>query len=115
MREIIKKYSLAKLQWIIAGGSSGHDCIRNSVFFLNCKISQEDYVIILDAVRSVFSQKAFDEIIRVAYEQGNPSPSVVYHLPIVYADDFELIVFIVKIREKENGYELLGIFRGFLD
>ena len=32
--ELIKKYSLTKVEWIIEGGNTGHDSIRNGVFFL---------------------------------------------------------------------------------
>ncbi len=89
MRELVKKYSLTKVQWVIEGGSCGHDSIRNGVFFLKDKISPEDYVIIHDAVRPVLPQKAIDEVIRVAHEKGNASSSIACHPPIVYTDDFE--------------------------
>ena len=89
MRELVKKYSLTKVRWIIEGGSCGHDSIRNGVFFLKDKISPEDYVIIHDAVRPVLPQKAIDEVIRVAHKKGNASSSIACHPPIVYTDDFE--------------------------
>ena len=89
MHELVKKHSLSKAQWIIEGGSCGHDSIRNGVFFLKDKINPEDYVIVHDAVRPVLPQKAIDEVIRVAHEKGNASSSIACHPPIVYTDDFE--------------------------
>ncbi|MBR4343428.1 MAG: 2-C-methyl-D-erythritol 4-phosphate cytidylyltransferase [Lachnospiraceae bacterium] len=89
MKEITVKYSLTKVKWIIEGGKTGHDSIRNGVFFLNDKINKEDIVIIHDAVRPILPQKAINEVIRVAQEKGNASSSISCHPPIVYTDDFE--------------------------
>ena len=88
-KEIVDKYSLTKVEWIIEGGTTGHDSIRNGVFFLKDKISADDYIIIHDAVRPVLPQKAINEVIRVAHEKGNASSSIACHPPIVYTDDFE--------------------------
>lgn len=89
LRELVKKYSLTKVQWIIEGGETGHDSISNGVFFLKDKINQDDFIIVHDAVRPVLPQKAIDEVIRVAHEKGNASSSVRCHPPIVYTEDFE--------------------------
>lgn len=88
VKKIIEEHSLSKVEWIIEGGDTGHDSIRNGVFFLRDKINSDDYIIVHDAVRPVLPQKAIDEVIRVAYENGNASSSVVCHPPIVYTDDF---------------------------
>lgn len=89
LKECIEKYSLSKVEWIIEGGKSGHDSIRNGIFFLNGRINTDDFVIIHDAVRPVLPQKAINEVIRVAHEKGNASSSISCHPPIVYTDDFE--------------------------
>lgn len=88
LKEIIKKYSLSKVEYIIEGGRTGHDSIRNGVFFLENKINLDDYVIIHDAVRPILPQKAIDEVIRVAHEKGNASSSIPCHPPIVITDDY---------------------------
>lgn len=87
--ELVKKYSLTKVEWIIEGGSTGHDSIRNGVFFLKDKINPEDHIIVHDAVRPVLPQKAIDEVIRVSHEKGNASSSIECHPPIVYTEDHE--------------------------
>ena len=87
--ELVKKYSLTKVEWIIEGGSTGHDSIRNGVFFLKDKVSPEDHIIVHDAVRPVLPQKAIDEVIRVSHEKGNASSSIECHPPIVYTEDHE--------------------------
>ena len=89
LKELIHKYALTKVNWIIEGGETGHDSIRNGVFFLRDKIKTDDYVIIHDAVRPILPQKAIDEVIKVAHEKGNASSSIACHPPIVYTEDFE--------------------------
>lgn len=87
--ELVKKYSLSKVEWIIEGGSTGHDSIRNGVFFLMDKVDPDDHIIVHDAVRPVLPQKAIDEVLRVSHEKGNASSSIECHPPIVYTDDHE--------------------------
>lgn len=89
VKEMVGIYSLSKVAWIVEGGDTSHDSIRNGVFFLRDKLKAEDFVIVHDAVRPVLPQKAIDEVIRVAHEKGNASSSTVCHPPIVYTDDFE--------------------------
>lgn len=86
---LVNEYDLTKVAWITEGGSTGHDSIRNGVFFLKDKIQPDDYIVVHDAVRPVLPQKAIDEVIRVAHEKGNASSSIVCHPPIVYTEDKE--------------------------
>lgn len=89
VKELVEKYSLTKVQWIIEGGSTGHDSICNGVYFLEDKINPDDFVIIHDAVRPVLPQKAIDEVLHVAHEKGNACSSIACHPPIVYTEDYE--------------------------
>lgn len=89
LKEIINKYNLSKVAWIIDGGATGHDSIRNGVFFLKDKIETDDYIIVHDAVRPVLPQKAIDEVLRVAHEEGNACSSIACHPPIVYTENFK--------------------------
>ena len=88
LREMLGQYALTKVEWVIAGGGTSHDSIRNGVFFMKDKIEADDFVVVHDAVRPVLPQKAIDEVIRVAHEKGNASSSIACHPPIVYTDDF---------------------------
>ena len=87
LKELLEKYKITKAVWITEGGATGHDSIRNGVYFLRDKIDPEDFVIVHDAVRPVLPQKAIDEVIRVAHENGNASSSIACHPPIVYTED----------------------------
>ena len=89
LKSLITKYSLTKVVWITEGGNTGHDSIRNGVFFLKNKIEPDDYIVVHDAVRPILPQKALDEVLRVAHENGNASSSIACHPPIVYTEDFK--------------------------
>lgn len=89
LKDLIKKYELTKVEWITEGGDTGHDSIRNGVFFLKDKIEPNDFIIVHDAVRPILPQKAIDEVLRVAHENGNASSSIACHPPIVYTEDFK--------------------------
>lgn len=89
VKELVKEYSLTKVKWVIEGGCTGHDSIKNGVFFLKDKIRPDDYIVVHDAVRPILPQKAIDSVLKVAYEKGNASSSIVCHPPIVYTDDGE--------------------------
>ncbi len=88
LQNLVEQYSLTKVEWIIEGGATSHDSIRNGVFFLKDKISPNDYIVVHDAVRPVLPQKAIDEVLRVAHEKANACSSIHCHPPIVYTDDF---------------------------
>ena len=88
VKELVAKFNLSKVQWIVEGGSTGHDSISNGIFFLKDKIETNDFVIIHDAVRPVLPQALINEVLRVAHEKGNASSSIVCHPPIVYTVDF---------------------------
>lgn len=89
VKELVKEYGLTKVEWVIEGGSTGHDSIKNGVFFLKNKVNPDDYIIVHDAVRPILPQKAINEVLRVAHEKGNASSSIVCHPPIVYTEDGE--------------------------
>jgi len=88
-KTLIKDYSFSKVEWIIEGGDTSHDSIRNGVFFLKDKINSDDFIIVHDAVRPILPQKAIDEVLKVAYDKGNAASSVECHPPIVYTEDHE--------------------------
>ena len=89
LKNIIEEYNLTKVKWITEGGSTGHDSIRNGVFFLKDIIQPDDFIIVHDAVRPILPQAALNEVIHVAHDNGNASSSIACHPPIVYTEDFK--------------------------
>lgn len=87
LQTLVSKYALTKVNWIIEGGDTGHDSIRNGVFFLKDKILSDDFIIVHDAVRPVLPQKTIDELLTVAHTNGNACSSIACHPPVVYTED----------------------------
>lgn len=87
LHKLVDKFALSKVSWIIEGGETGHDSIRNGVFFLKDKVNSNDFIIVHDAVRPVLPQKTIDELLTVAHANGNACSSIVCHPPIVYTED----------------------------
>ena len=100
--ELIRKYSLTKVEWIIEGGNTGHDSIRNGVFFLKDKIDPDDHIIVHDAVRPVLPQKAIDEVIRVSHEITDVDREHVTLTASPQAFRFSLALKCYEMAEEEN-------------
>lgn len=66
-----KQFNITKLQYIIPGGKSGQDSIRNGVMELEKHYATEDLVLIHDAIRPMVSAEIISDNIRVAREYGN--------------------------------------------
>lgn len=87
MKEIVDKYELSKVEWIIEGGDTSHDSTRNGIFSLANILKKEDYVIIHDAARPILPQVAIDEMLRVAHKNGNASLAIPCHETVIYTEN----------------------------
>ncbi len=85
--DIVEKYELSKVSWIVEGGNTVHDSTRNAVFFLKDYISDDDYVIIHDAARPILPQVAIKTMLDIAHENGNASLAIPSHETLIYTDD----------------------------
>lgn len=66
-----KQFKIYKLKWIIQGGNSGQESIRNGVYNLEDKCRKGDIVIIHDGVRPLVDDAVLTDVIRVAKKYGN--------------------------------------------
>ena len=48
LRAYAEQFGITKLKWVVSGGETAQESIRNGVFFLEEKISPDDVVIIHD-------------------------------------------------------------------
>ena len=87
IRELINKYGLKKVKWVVDGGKTSHDSTRNGIFSLKRVLGPNDYVVIHDAVRPILPQKAIDDMLEVAYKEGNASLAIPCYETVVYTDD----------------------------
>ena len=66
-----KQFNISKLKYVVTGGSTGQESIRNGVFELEKHFSPDDIVLIHDAIRPLVSAEIISDNIRVAKKYGN--------------------------------------------
>ena len=84
-----KQFGISKLKWIISGGQSGQESIRNGVFALEGECAPDDIVIIHDCIRPLVDTSVLTDVIMKAKEFGNGVTSMPYNeqIFIVSPDD----------------------------
>lgn len=86
VRAYAEKYSITKLKWIVQGGASGQESIRNGVFGLEGKCAADDVVIIHDGIRPLVDPAVLDDVIQKARHFGNGVTSMPYNEQIFLVD-----------------------------
>lgn len=66
-----KQFNISKLKWVVPGGKSGQESIRNGVYHLEGKCAPDDIVIIHDGVRPLIDGSILTDVIRTAEKYGN--------------------------------------------
>jgi 2-C-methyl-D-erythritol 4-phosphate cytidylyltransferase len=74
-----KEYHIDKLNWIIEGGNSGQESIRNGVDFLKEHSDEEDIVVIHDGIRPLVDEIVLSDVIVKSKEFGNAVTSLPYN------------------------------------
>ena len=82
-----KQYGITKLKYIVTGGKTGQESIRNGVFNLEGKCSPDDIIIIHDGVRPLIDQEILSDVIIKCIEYGNAVSSMPYNEQIFIIDD----------------------------
>lgn len=84
-----KQYNITKLKWIVKGGDSGQESIRNGVFNLEDKCSKGDTIIIHDGIRPLVDAEVLTDVITKAQMYGNAVTSLPYNeqIFVVSSDD----------------------------
>ena len=71
LRAYARQFNISKLRYVVPGGKTGQDSIRNGVFELEKHFAPEDLVLIHDAIRPMVSAEIISDCIRVAQQYGN--------------------------------------------
>lgn len=73
------QFNITKLKWIVSGGNTGQESIRNGVYNLEGKIANEDIVIIHDGIRPLVDESVLTDVILKAQKYGNAVTSLPYN------------------------------------
>ena len=82
-----RQYGIDKLKWIVTGGSTGQESIRNGVYALEDKCDAEDTIIIHDGIRPLVDAAVLSDVIVKCHQYGNAVTALPYNEQIFVADD----------------------------
>ena len=82
-----KQFNINKLKWIVPGGKTGQESIRNGVYYLEDTASQEDIIVIHDGIRPLVDEMVLTDVIIKAQKYGNAVTSLPYNEQIFVVDD----------------------------
>ncbi len=92
-----KKFNIKKLKWIIKGGNSVQESIRNGVYNLKGFCSKDDIIIIHDGVRPLVDDVVLSDVINTCEKHGNAVSSMPYTEQIfIKQDDVSTKEYIVR-------------------
>lgn len=85
------QFNITKLKWIVKGGGSAQESIRNGVMNLEGKASADDTIIIHDGIRPMIDDTVLTDVIEQAQKYGNAVTSLPYNeqIFVVSKDDSE--------------------------
>ena len=82
-----KQFNITKLKWVLSGGNSGQESIRNGVYNLEDKCSSEDTIIIHDGIRPLVEPSVLSDVIAKCKLYGNAVTSMPYNEQIFVIDE----------------------------
>lgn len=81
-----KQFNIDKLKWIVSGGETGQESIRNGVYNLEGKVGADDVVIIHDGIRPLVEASVLSDVIAKCQKYGNAVTSMPYNEQIFVVD-----------------------------
>lgn len=82
-----KQFNITKLKWIVCGGESGQESIRNGVYNLEGTCNDEDIIVIHDGIRPLVEESVLSDVIVKCKRYGNAVTSMPYNEQIFVIDD----------------------------
>lgn len=87
LKSYAKKYGIEKLRWVVTGGTTGQESIRNGIFSLEDVCKDDDLVVIHDGVRPLVDASVLSDVIVTCKKYGNAVSSLPYNEQIFRMDD----------------------------
>jgi len=82
-----KKFNIDKLKWVVSGGETGQESIKNGVFFLEGIADNNDNIIVHDGIRPLLDSSVLTDVINKCSLFGNAVTSMPYNEQIFVVDD----------------------------
>lgn len=74
-----RQFNIDKLKWIVSGGNTGQESIRNGVYNLKDKVDDDDNIIIHDGIRPLVEPSVLTDVISKCQQFGNAVTSMPYN------------------------------------
>lgn len=87
VRAYAKQFYIDKLKWIVSGGETAQESIREGVYFLEGKCNDNGTVIIHDGIRPLVDDSVLTDVIMKCEKYGNAVTALPYYEQIFLADD----------------------------
>lgn len=87
LRSYANQFGIDKLKWIISGGQTAQESIRNGVFFLRDKCPEDEIVIVHDGIRPLVEDSVMSDVILKCQQYGNGVTSLPYNEQIFVTED----------------------------
>lgn len=83
------QFNITKLKWVVSGGNTGQESIRNGVYHLAHEAQEDDIIIIHDGIRPLVDATVLTDVIVKAKKYGNGVTSLPYNeqIFVVNPDD----------------------------
>jgi 2-C-methyl-D-erythritol 4-phosphate cytidylyltransferase len=79
LRAYAKQFNITKLKWIVSGGETGQESIRNGVYNLEGKAADDDVIVIHDGIRPLVDDSVLTDVLVKAAKFGNAVTSMPYN------------------------------------
>lgn len=79
LKAYAKQFHIDKLKWVVSGGTTGQESIRNGVTYLENICKEEDIVIIHDGIRPMVDESVLSDVIVKCQIHGNAVTSRSYN------------------------------------
>lgn len=89
LRAYTKQFNITKLKWMVGGGATGQESIRNGVYNLEGKVDDEEIIIVHDGVRPLVDDEILTSLLATCREHGNAVSAMPYNEQIFIKDDEE--------------------------
>ncbi|MFR1832782.1 MAG: 2-C-methyl-D-erythritol 4-phosphate cytidylyltransferase [Lachnospiraceae bacterium] len=87
LKAYANQFHITKLKWVIEGGNTAQESIRNGIFHLRQECSADDIIIIHDGIRPLVDASILSDVILKCRQYGNAVTSLPYNEQIFVIDD----------------------------
>lgn len=74
-----RQFNIDKLKWVVSGGKTGQESIRNGVYNLEGKADAQDNIIIHDGIRPLVEPSVLTDVLSKCTQYGNAVTSLPYN------------------------------------